>query len=314
MTSLDAMLPPHDSLAEASFMWGLVTAPSFSASLSEAFDEVVHWKGNLFTVPHGSKGDQFVTELARLYRAYAEASALEAVALKATTVMTVLLLQRPHSRSQTRDHQRCLSRRLALWLNGDIGTLLSEGRTIQDRLRFNTSHPKPRNMIKSFSDLMLRGKVRDALRLLSKSDDKGVLSLSDVVSPNSNLTVYDVLESKHPPAQPPSIEFLVHPNSNASQVHPIVFERIDAHCIRSAVLRTFGAGGPSRLDAYGWRRLCTSFGKASNELCHSLALVAKRMRSSHVHPDGLKPLLACRLIALDKNPGVRPIGICEVPR
>ena len=94
----------------------------------------------------------------------------------------------------------------------------------------------------------------------------------------------------------------------------LIFESIDATCIRSTVLHTFGAGGPSRLDAYGWRRLCTSFGKASNDLCHSLALVARRICSSNVHPDGLKLFLACRLIALDKNPGVRLIGICEVPR
>ena len=153
------MLPPHDSLAEASFLWGPVSAPLFSAVLSNAYSEVVHWRGNLFSVPHGNKGNQFVTELARLYRAYAEASALEAVALKATTVMCVLLLQRPHPRSQTKDHQTCLSHRLTLWSEGDISTLLSEGRTIQDRLRFNISHPKPRDMIKSFSDLMLRGRL-----------------------------------------------------------------------------------------------------------------------------------------------------------
>jgi len=33
-----------------------------------------------------------------------------------------------------------------------------------------------------------------------------------------------------------------------------------------------------------------------------------------VDPDGLAPLMACCLVALDKQPGVRPIGICEVVR
>ena len=33
-----------------------------------------------------------------------------------------------------------------------------------------------------------------------------------------------------------------------------------------------------------------------------------------VDPNGLSALLACRLVALDKNPGVRPIGICETVR
>lgn len=97
-------------------------------------------------------------------------------------------------------------------------------------------------------------------------------------------------------------------------VHPVILEKIDAQCIRSAALRTFGAGGPSRTDAHCWRRQCTSFGNACDDLCRSLALVARRLCSSHVHPDGISALLSCRLIALEKNPGVRPIGISEIPR
>ena len=61
-------------------------------------------------------------------------------------------------------------------------------------------------------------------------------------------------------------------------------------------------------------RLCTSFKAASEDLCHALAQVARRLCTSFVHPDGLSALLACRLIALDKCPGVRPIGICETAR
>ena len=61
------------------------------------------------------------------------------------------------------------------------------------------------------------------------------------------------------------------------------------------------------MDARGWRRICSSFKSASNDLCHSLALVAQRLCTQFVDSVGLAPLLA-----LDKNPGVRPIGIGEV--
>ena len=95
------------------------------------------------------------------------------------------------------------------------------------------------------------------------------------------------------------------------QTHPVLFDRIDAAEIHSAALRTFGAAGPSGLDARDWRRLCTSFSMASNFLCHSLSLLAKRLCTVLVDPHGLAPFTACRLIVLDKSPGVQPIGICE---
>ena len=95
----------------------------------------------------------------------------------------------------------------------------------------------------------------------------------------------------------------------AQDTHPIIFESIDTNVIRSAAMHTTGSAGPSDIDAHGWRRLCTSFKGRSNELWHSLALVTRRICTSYVDPKSISPLLACRLIALDKNPGVQPIGI-----
>ena len=63
----------------------------------------------------------------------------------------------------------------------------------------------------------------------------------------------------------------------------------------------------------GWRRFCISF-KTSRDLCQSLASVARRLCTSYVHPSGLSAFVAGRLMALDKSPGVRPIGIGEVAR
>ena len=51
--------------------------------------------------------------------------------------------------------------------------------------------------------------------------------------------------------------------------------------------------------------MCTSFKATSIDLCHSLAQVASRLCTSFVDPDSLSALHACRLIALDKCPGVR---------
>ena len=74
--------------------------------------------------------------------------------------------------------------------------------------------------------------------------------------------------------------------------------------------------GPSGLNVYSLRRLCTFFGEKSDDLCHSLVLMAKRLCTctEYVDPVLLSPFLACRLIALDKNPGVRPIGVGEIVR
>ena len=95
-------------------------------------------------------------------------------------------------------------------------------------------------------------------------------------------------------------------------MHPVIFDSLDTALIRSIALKTRGAAGPSGLDAYTWRRLFTSFKSASNALCHSLALTARRLCTDHVTLTVLSHCWEC--IALDKNPGVRPIGFGETSR
>lgn len=67
---------------------------------------------------------------------------------------------------------------------------------------------------------------------------------------------------------------------------------------------------PSGIDAMGWRRLCTAY-RSSPILCSSMTSIARRLCTSYVHPSSLSAFTASRLIALDKHPGVRPIGIGE---
>ena len=94
----------------------------------------------------------------------------------------------------------------------------------------------------------------------------------------------------------------------------VMFECNDADLICHAAKQTKGSAGPSGLNAHAWQRMCCSFKDAFNDLCHSLALLARRLCTQFIHPLILAPLLACQLFALDKNPGIRPIGVCEVAR
>ena len=80
-------------------------------------------------------------------------------------------------------------------------------------------------------------------------------------------------------------------------------------------MKTRVGSGPSGLDADGWKRILLSnnFGKPPSDLCQTLAKVTKKLCTEEL-PTSLEGFLACRLIPLNKNPGLRPIGVGKVIR
>ena len=75
---------------------------------------------------------------------------------------------------------------------------------------------------------------------------------------------------------------------------------------------TKGGSGSSGLDADGWRRILTSnsFGTASSDLRKSVVdFIKKLSKKINSENKSLEAFIACRLIPLNKNPGLRPIGL-----
>lgn len=309
---LPAIIPMQSPV----FHWGEVEGEEFVQVIEGCYEEVVHWKRNLFKVPSGRAGKSFVRELTRMFQAYADASALESMALQAAMVMPALLLQKPHAKSKAKEHTILLDRRLKQWADGDIEGLLREGRTIQHRLKsqHNQDQRSSDHTARVFAKLIMEGKVRAALRVISENNGGGLLNLESPAAPNSTETVREALLKKHPPGKPLTQSAIVTMDNSIDEPHPVLFDRIDGDLIQSTALKTEGAAGPSGLDAAAWRRLCTSFKSSSAELCDALAAVGRRICTTYVDPSGLRPFVASRLIALDKCPGVRPIGIGEVAR
>ena len=311
------ILPPFNHIKEPKFQWGSLQGEDFFHVIRCAYAEIVQWKRNVFLVPTGKQGKEFVKELTSLFTAFAQASALESIALDAVMVCCALLLQKPHCQSKSRDHVAALERRLRAWRTGDIDGLLREGRTIQGQLRFTKAGRQDGDddaNTKVFTKLVLEGNIHAALRYLSDNRKGGVLSLDEYVDDRRERTVREVLHEKHPSPRELHASTLVSVTDDPPTVHPVYFDRITGSVIRAAALRTRGVAGPSGVDATGWRRLCTAFHKESADLCEAVAAFTRRICTEFVDPEGLRAFTSCRLIPLDKSPGVRPIGISEVIR
>jgi len=123
--------------------------------------------------------------------------------------MQVLLLQKPHLKSKSKEHSSCLECRLALWQQGDICSLLSEDKCIQEHLPPPTSYDSASCCAaRQFDHLMSMGKVSAAVILLSHSAKGGVLSLNSLVPCGVECsgkpifkTVQHILTDKHPSPQ-----------------------------------------------------------------------------------------------------------------
>ena len=175
-------LPDYRAMSEPVFSWGQQSSESFTYSLHATYSEVVHWRPNLFRVTQGHVGSAFVSELARLFNAFATASALESVALNAATVLPILLLQKPSRNSKLKQHISCLERCMKIWQAGDLNELVLERRTIQKRLpKTSPDSEKDRRRASNFSKLMCHGKVKEALDLLSNKNKGRPLHLDDTI-------------------------------------------------------------------------------------------------------------------------------------
>ena len=311
----DTLIPERTDSFD--FRWGKLNGEEFYDVVSDIYERVVHWKRNIFMIPSGNVGKSFVNHLATLYQSYADESPMECIALKAATVFQILLLQKPGPKSRSKDHIKHLKRRLDMWINGDIEEIFLEGCFLQERMPQRTSKDNFGEIARKFSKLMSMGKTKSALNYLSRNTTGGILSLDDIIqlTPGSDpISVREILETQHPPSTDPNPEALIQDDTLTQPFHSIIFDNLDGDATKRASIHCQGAAGISGLDSTAWRRLCCSFQQASRDLCNSLASLGRRICTQSVPPDGISAFVACRLIALDKTPGVRPIGIGEVSR
>ena len=263
------------------------------------------WKKNLWKTPGGKVGKAIIQEQTFLLDSWTRTTNLELIALTLHMIFLPLILQKSGTHVKAPAVKAIVDQRLQKWHAGNIDDLLKEATYLQEHAQ-NGGLQQKTNPAKIFSRLMLQGKVKAALRVVSGTQG-GVASPSE--------TVLKKLKEKHPDAAPTDPSFII--QEEFKQVPSSSWEKIDANMIRTIALNTKGAAGWSGVDSDDIRPLLCSknYGVTSENYCEAVAGVTKRLCREFVDPSSLTTFLACRLIPLEKGDNdVRPIGIGETLR
>ena len=96
---------------------------------------------------------------------------------------------------------------------------------------------------------MLLGKVGQAMKFINSEDDtRGVHSLTNEIK--------QLLQEKHPKSSIAEPEILLPRNSEDPE--PVIFEEIDGTSVYKVAEQIQGSGGPTLIDADGWRHILCS--------------------------------------------------------
>ena len=265
----------QDTTFRPAYIWGNHTKDELTQIVDSIYEEIVFWKKNIFMLPSGSAGKNYIREKTKLINVWNNNCIfLKDIALKTVMIMSSLLLQKPSFKAKSKEHSISLARRLNLWKEGDFDALVREARAIQSTLSANKKFKTPEQLSRTFSKLMLQGKVNAALRVLDEESSGGIL-------PQTN-TVFQDLQSKHPLSQPANESVMI--KGDMPFVDPAIFSNIDETTIEKCAMKTKGAAGPSGLDAIGWRRMLVSqnYGLAGKDLCKSIAAMERNLSTRKV--------------------------------
>lgn len=228
-------------------------------------------------------------------------------------IFTAVLLQRDKNVKQAKDISRLIDRRLKLWTDDHIDILITEAIKSNNSLCIFKNRKKNNdNITHTFTRLILRGKIREALNWLLTKDSSKILKTNDEID-DTGKTVGDALKDKHPSPKMPNPDLFTLPE-DLPDMPPLLEVDITCNHVEQVARKLHGGGGPTGTTSENWKDFLLRFGEASLHLRKSIAELTMKLNNEYVPWNQIQALMSSRLVALDKCPGVRPIGIGECLR
>ena len=76
--------------------------------VNKIYEEIVHMRRNIFKIPSGKAGKEYIKELTFWLRQFnSPKSELNSIALKAFMSLPTLILQKPSPNSKAKEHSEC---------------------------------------------------------------------------------------------------------------------------------------------------------------------------------------------------------------
>ena len=131
---------------------------------------------------------------------------------------------------------------------------------------------------KTFTRMVLQGKIRQAVRFVTERGSGGALSADDKVmnKDGTESTVLEVLRSKHPEA--------VHPREEDLEEYPSVPEMVTLDITADTVVKVAsklsGVAGPGGIDSMALQQWLLRFGVSSNLLREAVGHFVRWMANS----------------------------------
>lgn len=225
-------------------------------------------------------------------------------------VFQATVLQKTELSRTSREVRVRLDSRMDVWEQERIEWLVQDTERTSRRIadQGNTC-PDPPQMARVYARLMLQGKVRAAVRWATERGQGGVLA-PESRDERSGKTVMEILREKHPANRDLAVEHLTEYESLPERGTL----EVPVEAVELTARRLNGSGCPGGTDAQNLQGWLLRFGPVSRKLQRAVAALAEWMGSPDIPWAAYRGMMAGRLIALDKSPGVRPVGIGEVWR
>ena len=170
----------------------------------------------------------------------------------------------------SKDIRTLIGRRIEDWKENKFDKLLAEAVRYGKRKQVNQDNLDDKQISKVFGSLMMKGKVRSAMRWLSERTSGGVLDPMQEVK--KGVTVLEILKSKHPEPHKSHL-------SSRLQV-PILHDFEDVIISSASIEKTTrslqGSSGASGTDSEHWQTVLLRHGAPSSHLRDEVATLATK--------------------------------------